>query len=1509
MIIFTRKTGYIIVVWFVNILFSLAVRAQTITTTGLSGSTPYCNGAAINVTYSITGTFTAGNVFTAQLSNITGSFASSTVNIGTRTATTGGTINATLPFTVATGTLYRIRVISSTPALLGADNGFNITINSATISAPTISATSFCQGQTFSLTFTKTCNFSNTPSANIFTAQLSNASGSFASPTAIGTLTSTNSGTISATIPAGTPAGTGYRIRVVSSNPSITGPNNGTNLTISAGAGTPGVFGNGTWNVYCFNQFNNFSNNYYGYYTENNLSFNTTTRWGNNAGPGVANSSSGLAYNGCPMTSGVQYSVAYLRTNIPCGYYRIDIPTHDDYAYLIINGTTLWSHVGCCDAHTNVYSGFIKPTDQIEIRFTNSNGPGFLSATFTLVTPLVMSAPVTVCASTSTNLTVTNTSMVALTYSWAPAATLSPTTGNTVTATPTATTTYTVTGTDAISGCTVTNTVLVTVNPVPTTAVMSTTTTICSGITSSTLTATGANTYTWSPATGLNTASGNVVIATPTVTTTYTVTGSNNCSSVNATTTVTVQVIPVSPSPTTFGNGEWNVYCYNDLTFGTYYGYYTETNLSFNSSTRWNTNNPSNANALTGMAYSGCTVVPLHSTIHKRTNFTCGYYQLNIPRHDDNVTVLIDGVQVYQHIGCCDAHTNVWTGFLGPTTTVEIRQSNNGGGGSYIEATFINIPFPSLSPPVTICATSNTTLTATPIPGANFAWTSPIMTDIASPSSTSTIVTPIVSTTYTCTVTDPGTTCSAAATVLVTVDPLPSTSVTPASATVNCAIQTYTLTATGANTYTWAPSAGLSATTGNSVIASPTVTTTYTVTGNNNCASNTDSSIITVVPLINPSVFPSTTWNVYCYGDQNFTNYYGYYTENGSGASGYNFNTTTRWASGAAPSTANATNGLAYRGCTMPTTNWSMRFRRTGFACGLYTINILGHDDNFTLIINGVQVAQHNGSSDTHNSIWIGALNSTSTVEFRLVQGGGGSNLSVSFVPASSSTTQAVWIGAASSDWFTVENWCGGGGVIPDQTKDVIIPSAGPQFMPVIGSAGAACKSLTINPGVTASTFVSAIPPASLSMTGGFGLDVHGNWTNGGTLSAGTGTVRFLGTSPVTMSSVSAQSFYNVVVNCANLTQSSGTTNILNSMNLINGIITQNGTLQFQNGSTVTGASNASHVDGFVVKIGSNAFTFPVGSGGIYRPITISAPALVTDNFTAKYFIGNPHTAYPTLTWDAVISNFSSCEYWILNRTAGTSNVNVTLSWITNSCVVNNLPDLLVARWDAGLNAWKSHGNGGTTGDTSAGTIITSAPVTNFSPFTLASSTVSNPLPVELLYFDATLSNTIDLVHLNWATATERNNAFFTVERSSDGLSWIPILTKDGAINSSSQITYHDQDVNPLEGTSYYRLKQTDLNGDFSYSAISVIENSNIAESYFQVFPNPTKDKITISYAKLTSLAQLTITDNLGRKVLEVELDEGSTSKEIDLLLLPQGVYFLSIQGIDGVTKFLKYEE
>jgi hypothetical protein len=109
----------------------MALAGNTVTTTAF-GPASYCRGATVSVPYTITGTYVAGNIFTAELSDATGSFAAP-VSIGTLASTAAGTITATIPSGQALGSAYRIRVVASNPVTVGSDNGANLTVSGPTI--------------------------------------------------------------------------------------------------------------------------------------------------------------------------------------------------------------------------------------------------------------------------------------------------------------------------------------------------------------------------------------------------------------------------------------------------------------------------------------------------------------------------------------------------------------------------------------------------------------------------------------------------------------------------------------------------------------------------------------------------------------------------------------------------------------------------------------------------------------------------------------------------------------------------------------------------------------------------------------------------------------------------------------------------------------------------------------------------------------------------------------------------------------------------------------------------------------------------------------------------------------------------------------------------------------------------------------------------------------------------------------------------------------------------------
>ena len=175
--------------------------------------------------------------------------------------------------------------------------------------------------------------------------------------------------------------------------------------------------------------------------------------------------------------------------------------------------------------------------------------------------------------------------------------------------------------------------------------------------------------------------------------------------------------------------------------------------------------------------------------------------------------------------------------------------------------------------------------------------------------------------------------------------------------------------------------------------------------------------------------------------------------------------------------------------------------------------------------------------------------------------------------------------------------------------------------------------------------------------------------------------------------------------------------------------------------------------------------------------------------------------------------------------------------------------------------------------------------------FILAYVNGTAALPIELLSFSAELKNKI--VELNWSTASESNNNFFTVERSADGINFEPVAYVNGAGNSNHQLNYYAEDPNPLTNISYYRLKQTDYNGEFSYSTVKVISNAVIAE--IMVYPNPISNRIIIE-VKNPELYQSKLTNSIGQ-ILNCSSTLYSDRIEIDTELLPAGFYNLILQN------------
>ena len=186
------------------------------------------------------------------------------------------------------------------------------------------------------------------------------------------------------------------------------------------------------------------------------------------------------------------------------------------------------------------------------------------------------------------------------------------------------------------------------------------------------------------------------------------------------------------------------------------------------------------------------------------------------------------------------------------------------------------------------------------------------------------------------------------------------------------------------------------------------------------------------------------------------------------------------------------------------------------------------------------------------------------------------------------------------------------------------------------------------------------------------------------------------------------------------------------------------------------------------------------------------------------------------------------------------------------------------------------------------------------------------PLPIELLSFKAWLTDN-GTVNLSWETATETNNRYFTIEKTKDMVNFVEVAKVDGAGNSTQTLNYTEIDYSPYGGISYYRLKQTDNNGNFKYFPIVVVENKMAGIIISNVHPNPTTGNFSFNiYSPNKGTLRMQLIDNVGRIIFDNTQSINDNQKKIDIetTSIPQGVYILKTSvvetGISSVNKIIK---
>jgi hypothetical protein len=318
--------------------------------------------------------------------------------------------------------------------------------------------------------------------------------------------------------------------------------------------------------------------------------------------------------------------------------------------------------------------------------------------------------------------------------------------------------------------------------------------------------------------------------------------------------------------------------------------------------------------------------------------------------------------------------------------------------------------------------------------------------------------------------------------------------------------------------------------------------------------------------------------------------------------------------------------------------------------------------------------------------------------------------------------------------------------------------------------------------------------------------------------------------------------------------------------------------------STATGASNSSHVSGPITKRGNTAFIFPVGKGGLYRPITISAPGTVVF-YTAEYFNQSADHLYNLQTKETTLGEVNNYEYWTLSNT-GVRDVMVTLSTGSNSNPVFEPHQLVVANWNG--SQWTHAGNGAHTGTATNGTIRSlNALSNNFMPFTFAvPSEVFVVLKNENLEYRVRKEK--KGVVNEWQIKEETGIECFEVQRSMKDLDF-KTLTRIASNANGNVQRFQYTDVAPGAGTRFYRIKIVRQDGTVSFSNTQSIQIS--LNSEIQLYPNPAVKFIHLK-GDLADIMAIRLVNTAGRSW---PLNRDTANTLVQLPVVSSGIYYLQL--------------
>jgi hypothetical protein len=179
----------------------------------------------------------------------------------------------------------------------------------------------------------------------------------------------------------------------------------------------------------------------------------------------------------------------------------------------------------------------------------------------------------------------------------------------------------------------------------------------------------------------------------------------------------------------------------------------------------------------------------------------------------------------------------------------------------------------------------------------------------------------------------------------------------------------------------------------------------------------------------------------------------------------------------------------------------------------------------------------------------------------------------------------------------------------------------------------------------------------------------------------------------------------------------------------------------------------------------------------------------------------------------------------------------------------------------------------------------------------------ASPLPIELLSFTAGCNNSV--ARINWQTASETNNNYFTIERSKDAQTWVTVTTIPGAGNSNTTLSYSYNDNNPYAGSSYYRLKQTDFNGQsVTFDPVALSCSSETPFNFISLNQSKEDGDIVLQFTASEGEQYSYVLYDIRGRMLQnksARAVEGINQVHINTQGLSESIYLVTLQN---VTKF-----